>query len=143
MCSPLIPHSVNAPALDFPGGAGSAKIGLFCAIRSQYITSFFTDFRPCGTRIELGNMRVTRHIFAARDTGMGRSRLCTICNHERRAQIELALVHQVPTRVLAKRFGLSRDALYRHKRNHAPCPCGMQSAGQREARSASVRYEMT
>ena len=51
---------------------------------------------------------------------MGRRRrtTCTICQNDRRAQIELGLVHRVPGRVLAKRFGVSADALKRHKRNH-------------------------
>jgi hypothetical protein len=53
---------------------------------------------------------------------MGRRRRgatqCSICLHEKRASIELALVLRVPTRVLAKRFDVSRDALYRHGRRH-------------------------
>ena len=43
---------------------------------------------------------------------------CTICEHERRHQIEIGLVYQVPLRVLARRFGVSADALHRHKQNH-------------------------
>jgi hypothetical protein len=43
---------------------------------------------------------------------------CTICQHERRHQIEVGLVHHVPLSVLAKRFDCSKDALHRHRHNH-------------------------
>ena len=43
---------------------------------------------------------------------------CGVCGSKVRAQIELGLVHRVPLRVLAERFGLSRDAIARHGRNH-------------------------
>jgi hypothetical protein len=49
-----------------------------------------------------------------------KGRTCTICQHERRHQIEIGLVHRVPHRVLARRFGVSTDALYRHGRRHLP-----------------------
>jgi hypothetical protein len=43
---------------------------------------------------------------------------CSICCHERRHQIELALVHRVPLRTIAVRFEVSLDAVHRHGRNH-------------------------
>ena len=43
---------------------------------------------------------------------------CTICAHERRAQLKIGLVHRVPTRVLAARFNVSQHALHRHRHNH-------------------------
>ncbi len=43
---------------------------------------------------------------------------CTICVHDRRHQIEIGLVHHVPMRVLATRFGVSLDAVWRHRRRH-------------------------
>ncbi len=43
---------------------------------------------------------------------------CTICVHDRRHQIEIGLVHHVPMRVLAARFQVSLDAVWRHRRNH-------------------------
>jgi hypothetical protein len=43
---------------------------------------------------------------------------CTVCAHERRHQIDIGLVHQVAARVLAERFGLSKDAIHRHAANH-------------------------
>jgi hypothetical protein len=52
---------------------------------------------------------------------MGRrlSKKCTICTHGHRSQIEIGLVHHVPMRVLAQRFGVSPDALHRHRHNHS------------------------
>jgi hypothetical protein len=43
---------------------------------------------------------------------------CTVCLHEHRAQLEIGLVHKVPTRVLAKRFDVSTHALHRHRHRH-------------------------
>jgi hypothetical protein len=48
----------------------------------------------------------------------GQGKACTICQHEKRHLLELGLVHRVPARVLAARFGVSKDALHRHRRNH-------------------------
>jgi hypothetical protein len=49
---------------------------------------------------------------------MGRQ--CLTCEHPKRAQIELALARKVPFRVLMRRYGLSKDTLSRHKREHLP-----------------------
>ena len=44
---------------------------------------------------------------------------CGVCVHESRHLIELALMHRVPVRVLARRFpDVSKDCLHRHRRNH-------------------------
>jgi hypothetical protein len=43
---------------------------------------------------------------------------CAICRAERRYEIELALVSGVSSRAVAKRFGVSRDAAWRHLTNH-------------------------
>src|SRR5262249_29124713 len=43
---------------------------------------------------------------------------CTICHHERRHLIEVALTYKTPMRVIARRFNVSPDALYRHSRAH-------------------------
>lgn len=43
---------------------------------------------------------------------------CTICKSEHRAAIEVGLVHKVPARVLADRYGVSDDAIHRHGRSH-------------------------
>ena len=52
---------------------------------------------------------------------MGKSGpLCQVCASKDRHTVELGLVARVPSRVLAQRFGLSRDAILRHSRNHLP-----------------------
>jgi hypothetical protein len=43
---------------------------------------------------------------------------CCICMHEQRYQIELALVSGVSCRAIGLKFKVSRDAAWRHYRNH-------------------------
>jgi len=43
---------------------------------------------------------------------------CTICNHPARPQIDLAIATGVAKRAVAERFGLSRDAVWRHGQTH-------------------------
>jgi len=49
---------------------------------------------------------------------MGRP--CTLCSHSRRDEIDVALLSIGPTRfkVLMAMYGLSKDAIFRHKRDH-------------------------
>jgi hypothetical protein len=47
-------------------------------------------------------------------------RSCTICAHDERHQINVALVHREPYRHIAKRFAVSTAALQRHVRDHLP-----------------------
>ena len=47
-------------------------------------------------------------------------RRCTVCNHPERHNIDGALVTGAPYRSVAKRFGLSESAVYRHKTDHLP-----------------------
>jgi hypothetical protein len=47
-------------------------------------------------------------------------RVCKVCAHERRHQIEIGMVHQVPFRTLGARFGLKPSTLYRHAKLHLP-----------------------
>lgn len=46
------------------------------------------------------------------------ARRCTVCASDARPQIEIGLVSGVSTQVLADRFGLSKDSVGRHARNH-------------------------
>ncbi len=46
-------------------------------------------------------------------------RVCTICAHEKRAEIDAALLDGEPYRVIAQRYAASEDAVYRHK-GHLP-----------------------
>lgn len=45
---------------------------------------------------------------------------CSICGHEQRYEIELALVSGVATRAVARKFAVSRDAAWRHLKRHVP-----------------------
>ena len=47
-------------------------------------------------------------------------RNCTVCAHDERHQINVALVHREPYRHIAKRSGVSTAALQRHVRDHLP-----------------------
>jgi hypothetical protein len=44
--------------------------------------------------------------------------ICGVCTHPRKHQIEIGLTYGLPVRVLAKRFGLSMHAVWRHSKNH-------------------------
>jgi hypothetical protein len=48
------------------------------------------------------------------------ARRCTVCDHSERHGIDGALVTGAPYRSVAKRFGLSESAVYRHKTEHLP-----------------------
>src|ERR1700756_3727735 len=43
---------------------------------------------------------------------------CTICNHPARPQIDLAIATGFSKRAVAERFGVSRDAVWRHAQAH-------------------------
>jgi hypothetical protein len=47
-------------------------------------------------------------------------RRCTVCDHPERHGIDETLVTGAPYRSVAKRFGLSESAVYRHKIEHLP-----------------------
>jgi transposase-like protein len=47
-------------------------------------------------------------------------RRCTVCDHPGKHGINEALVSGAPYRSVAKRFGLSESAVYRHKTEHLP-----------------------
>jgi hypothetical protein len=47
-------------------------------------------------------------------------RRCTVCDHPQRHSIDEALISGGPYRSVAKRFGLSESAVYRHKTEHLP-----------------------
>jgi transposase-like protein len=47
-------------------------------------------------------------------------RRCTVCDHLERHSIDEALLTGAPYRSVAKRFGLSESAVYRHKIEHLP-----------------------
>jgi hypothetical protein len=45
-------------------------------------------------------------------------RPCSICTHEQRGEIDRALVSGTPVRLVAGRFGTSKSAASRHRRDH-------------------------
>jgi hypothetical protein len=47
-------------------------------------------------------------------------RMCLSCQHEKRGEIDEALLANAPLRDVARRFGLSKDSVARHKRVHLP-----------------------
>jgi transposase len=47
-------------------------------------------------------------------------RRCTVCDHPEIHSIDQALVSGESYRSVAKRFGLSESAVYRHKTEHLP-----------------------
>ena len=47
-------------------------------------------------------------------------RRCTVCDYPERHGIDEALVSGAPYRSVAKQFGLSESAVYRHKTEHLP-----------------------
>jgi hypothetical protein len=47
-------------------------------------------------------------------------RVCTICTHPEREAINAALVDSIAYRTIADRYGLSHQALMRHKAEHLP-----------------------
>ncbi len=47
-------------------------------------------------------------------------RRCTICTHDKRGEIDQALVARQPFRAISRQFGASKDALVRHSDDHLP-----------------------
>ncbi len=47
-------------------------------------------------------------------------RRCTVCTHDKRDEIDQALVARQPYRYIAKQYGLSAAALVRHSDDHLP-----------------------
>src|SRR6266571_8013538 len=43
---------------------------------------------------------------------------CTVCSHDARPQIDLAIATGLSKRQIAQRDGLAADAVWRHERNH-------------------------
>ena len=47
-------------------------------------------------------------------------RTCTVCTHDLRHEINVALVHREPYRAIARQYRVSKDALQRHAHEHLP-----------------------
>ncbi len=47
-------------------------------------------------------------------------RVCTICIHSQRKEIEVALTSGKPLRKIGEQYGVSKDVIFRHKKAHMP-----------------------
>ena len=62
-------------------------------------------------------------------------RRCSVCDHPERAAIDAALVEGVSYRDIARQWGVSKDAVSRHKADHLPAHL---AAAQEAATAASA-----
>jgi hypothetical protein len=70
-------------------------------------------------------------------------RVCTVCVHSERADIDAALVAGTPSlRNIAARFGTSPTALHRHKRDHLPQELGKTQDAQEIASAGDLFAEV-
>jgi hypothetical protein len=60
-------------------------------------------------------------------------RVCTVCAHPKRHDIDRALVEGSTYRTIADRFGLSETALKRHKKDHLPSRVAKAKAAEEVA----------
>ena len=65
------------------------------------------------------------------------ARTCTICRHEKRADIDKALIAHSSYRDIARRHGVTKDALLRHHDNHLPAAL-MKAKDAEEVAQADV-----
>ena len=63
---------------------------------------------------------------------------CTICNHSQRVEIDKALVAGATYREIAQRFGVSLDALYRHRKNGHIAEYIAKAAQKKEIKEATM-----
>jgi len=64
------------------------------------------------------------------------TRTCTICSHEERAGIDDAIVARTASfRDIARRYGVSKDAVSRHTKEHLPELLAMARDAERYARA--------
>lgn len=65
-------------------------------------------------------------------------RVCTVCLHPQRAEIDQALVAGRPVRETSTLFRVSEDALSRHKAEHLPATLAKAQEAQEVARADSL-----
>ena len=65
-------------------------------------------------------------------------RTCTVCSHPAREAIDEALVEGVAFPALAAKYGVSKDALSRHKAKHLPAKLVMARAAEEVAQADSL-----
>lgn len=65
-------------------------------------------------------------------------RVCTICTHKSRAEIDQALVARRPFRAIARQYGVSKDALIRHHDDHLPASLVKAQAASEAAQADAL-----
>ena len=65
-------------------------------------------------------------------------RTCTVCSHPAREAIDEALVEGVAFPALVAKYGVSKDALSRHKAKHLPAKLVMARAAEEVAQADSL-----
>lgn len=60
------------------------------------------------------------------------TRICTVCAHEKRGEIDNQLIQRVAYRDISRHFGISKDALSRHVKVHLPEELKLASEKRRE-----------
>lgn len=69
-------------------------------------------------------------------------RTCTICRHPEREAIDSALVASKPLRYVAKCFGTSAAALFRHKQDHIPATLAKAAEASEVAHADNLLSEV-
>ncbi len=70
-------------------------------------------------------------------------RRCTICEHEKRMAIDTALINNEPLRTIANRFGVSKSALIRHKKDHMPQALTRAQEAEQVAKADTLLEQVT
>lgn len=70
------------------------------------------------------------------------ARTCTVCAHEKRAQIEAAIVARQPNRRIAAQFGLSATSIRRHTSEHISETIQHVQEAKEELHALNVTSEM-
>ena len=70
------------------------------------------------------------------------ARKCTICSHDRRKEIDEALIIGASYRSIAQRFGVSCDSVRRHRLNHLPNELVKSEKAREAARSDNLADKM-
>jgi hypothetical protein len=69
-------------------------------------------------------------------------RKCSVCTHPQRTAIETAMVDQAEYRDIARQFGLSKDAVARHKESHLPARLAIAKEAQEVANGTDLLQEL-
>lgn len=65
-------------------------------------------------------------------------RVCTVCTHPDREDIEVAIVRRVPYRTISDQYALSKTALLRHASTHLPAALARAVEAEGEVSAATI-----